>query len=331
MSIEATQVEAGFRRMPITGPTVWNRASLREDDYVVAVQPDQAAACMQIRDELRRNGKRIDTIEPADFQARGLAQIASGIRRCILSGPGFCVLRGLPLDGWTDEEASMLYWGLGTYLGTPQPQNRQGDRVYLVQDTGKTTAEARGSKTNAELIFHCDGASGYLGSKVDVLGLFCLRKAVSGGESRMVSSHNAYNTLLETRPDLVETLYGPFCFDRSRETLPGEDPISVGSVFTDTPDGVRVRYNRAYIELGHHFADKPLDAPQREALDALDQVLNDPANSVEFTLDPGDVFFASDHATMHNRRKFVDATEVADRRCLVRLWLEGEPRNSTDG
>ena len=56
---------------------------------------------------------------------------------------------------------------------------------------------------------------------------------------------------------------------------------------------------------------------------------NDPAIAVEFTLDPGDVFFASDHATMHNRRSFVDATEVSERRCLVRLWLAGEPSKST--
>jgi hypothetical protein len=61
------------------------------------------------------------------------------------------VLRGLPLQGWTDEEASMLYWGLGTYLAGPQPQNIQGDRVYLVEDTGQTVREARGSKTNSEL------------------------------------------------------------------------------------------------------------------------------------------------------------------------------------
>ena len=93
--------------------------------------------------------------------------------------------------------------------------------------------------------------------------------------------------------------------------------------------GVRIRYNRAYIELGHIRAERPLTDRQREALDAFDGVLNDPANSVEFTLDPGDVFFASDHTTMHNRSSFVDATEVADRRCLVRLWLAGEPSNST--
>jgi hypothetical protein len=326
-SNEATPATSATRRPPMAGPTVWNHASLRAEDYTLLVEPHQAAACLHIRDELRRRGTRLDSIEPSDFQQPALAEIGRGIRRRIRSGPGFCLLRGLPLQGWTDEEASMLYWGLGTYLGGPQPQNRAGDRVYLVQDTGKSIVEARGSKTNSELLFHTDSASGYVGIQADVLGLLCLRKAVSGGESVLVSGHTAYNALLEAQPELVEVLYGEFCFDRSKETGPGEDPVSVGAVFTDTADGLRIRYNRAYLELGHLRAGRPLSDRQREALDAFDGLLNDPAQAVEFTLDPGDVFFADDFVTLHNRRRFVDAPEVEDRRCLVRLWLAGEPPN----
>ncbi len=145
----------------------------------------------------------------------------------------------------------------------------------------------------------------------------------------MVSGHTAYNALLGTHPELVDELYGEFCFDRSHETEPGEDPITVGSVFTDTPHGVRIRYNRLHIELGHYRGGRPLTARRREALDALDRIINDPANYVEFKLDPGAVFFADNHVTLHNRWGFVDAPEVADRRCLVRLWLAGKPRNRT--
>ena len=292
---------------------------------MIVVEPHQAAACLRIRDELRRHGRRLDSIEPSDFREPALAEIADGIRRRIRSGPGFGVVRGLPLQGWTDEEASMLYWGLGTYLGGPQPQNRHNDRVYLVQDTGATVAEARGSKTNSALIYHTDSASAYADSHPDILALLCLRKAVSGGESLMVSGHTAYNALLQTQPELVEELYGEFCWDRSKDVREGEDPVTIGTVFTDSADGVRIRYNRLHLELGHMLASRPVSDRQREALDAYDRILNDPANSVEFKLDPGDVFFADNHVTLHNRRGFVDAPEVENRRCLVRLWLAGEP------
>ncbi|OBF17609.1 hypothetical protein A5725_22175 [Mycobacterium kubicae] len=324
---KATHTMPAAQRQSMAGPTVWDSASVGEYDYMIAVEPQQAAACLRIRDRLRRRGRRLDTIEASDFQEPALTEIARGIRHCLGLGPGFCVLRGLPLQDWSDEEASMLYWGLGTYLGAPQPQNRQGDRVYLVQDTGQSVAEARGSKTNSELIFHTDSACAYAGSLPDVLGLLCLRKSVSGGESVMISGHTAYNTLLQAHPYLVDELYGEFCFDRSHETEPGEDPITVGSIFTDTNEGVKIRYNRLHIELGHYRGGKPLTDRQRQALDAFDRALNDPANFVEFTLTPGDVLFADNHVTLHNRRGFVDATEVAQRRCLVRLWLAGEPLN----
>ncbi|MHA7652975.1 TauD/TfdA family dioxygenase [Mycobacterium sp. ML4] len=227
------------QRRPIAAPTVWDHSSLQAWDYMIAVEPQHAAACLRIRDRLRRSGRRLDSIEASDFQEPELVEIARGIRQCLRLGPGFCVLRGLPLQDWSDEEASMLYWGLGTYLGGPQPQNRHGDRVYLVHDTGQSVAEARGSKTNSELIFHTDSACAYAGSRPDVLGLLCLRKAVTGGESVMVSGHTAYNALLASQPELVEELYGQFCFDRSHETQPGEDPFTYGSVLTDTPDVCR--------------------------------------------------------------------------------------------
>lgn len=308
-------------RRPMTGPQVWDRAAIDDASYLLMLEPHQADACLRIRADLRRRGKRIDTVEAADFIDLALAEVADAIGTQVHSGPGFIVVRGLPFDGWTDEEASMLYWGLGTHLGRPLPQNRAGERVYLVQDTGATLMEARGSKTNLGMIYHTDSAAAFVGSRPDILALMCLRKALSGGESLMISGHTAYNALLATRPDLVEVLYGEFLFDRSKDTAEGEDPVSRGAVFTDTAAGVRIRYNRLHIELGHHFSGIPLTALQREALDAFDAILNDPANAIDFTMEPGDVFFADNATMLHNRNVFTDATEVEKRRCLVRLWL----------
>ncbi len=316
----ATGQESRTRR-PMTGLTVWDRATIDAASYMFTVEPYQAEACLRVLADLRRRGMRMDTVEAADFVDPALAEMAAAIGHHVHSGAGFIVLRGLPLDGWTDEEASMLYWGLGTYLGRPLPQNRAGERVYLVQDTGATLMEARGSKTNLGMIYHTDSAAAFVGSRPDVLALMCLRKAMSGGESLIVSGHTAYNALLATRPDLVEVLYGEFLFDRSKDTAEGEDAVSHGSVFTDAEDGVGIRYNRLHIELGHHLSGNPLTALQREALDAFDAILNDPAHAIDFTMEPGDAFFADNAAMLHNRNAFTDATEVDDRRCLVRLWL----------
>src|SRR5690349_2987294 len=179
--------------LPMTGPTVWDRATFDHVSYTIEVAPHQAEACLQVVSELRRRGKRIDTVEAGDFAHPALAELADAIGKHVHSMAGFVLLRGLPLHGWTDEEASMLYWGLGTYLGRPLQQNQAGERVYLVQDTGATLMEARGSKTNLGMIYHTDSAAAFVDSRPDILALMCLRKAVSGGESLMFSGHTAYN------------------------------------------------------------------------------------------------------------------------------------------
>ena len=48
----------------------------------------------------------------------------------------------------------------------------------------------------------------------DVVSLMCVRAARSGGISRIVSAAAVHNRLLETRPDLLEALYGEWVFRR---------------------------------------------------------------------------------------------------------------------
>ena len=48
----------------------------------------------------------------------------------------------------------------------------------------------------------------------------------SGGESRIASSATVYNRILAERPDLLEVLYQPMCWDRNDEEPEGEDPTS---------------------------------------------------------------------------------------------------------
>ncbi len=126
MSNAVTQERSGTQRRMMAGPTVWNQESLRAEDYMITVEPHQAAACLRIRDGLRSRGRRLDSVEPSEFQSQELAEIARGIRHRVRSGPGFCVLRGLPLQGWTDEEASMLYWA---WAPTWAARSRRTERV----------------------------------------------------------------------------------------------------------------------------------------------------------------------------------------------------------
>lgn len=49
----------------------------------------------------------------------------------------------------------------------------------------------------------------------DILGLYALEQAASGGKSKLTSSGQIYNEIAELRPDLIHHLHKPdWVFDR---------------------------------------------------------------------------------------------------------------------
>ena len=82
-------------------------------------------------------------------------------------------------------------------MGRPVSQNSRGHLLGNVTDEGKTLddPDARGYQTKNRLDFHCDQLP------VDLLGLFCLRTAKSGGTSYLVSAPAVHNVLLVGKND----------------------------------------------------------------------------------------------------------------------------------
>ena len=54
------------------------------------------------------------------------------------------LLQGLPVEDLSDEDAPVLLWGVGQYLGIPEPQDKAGALLHVVTDTG---AESIGQTT----------------------------------------------------------------------------------------------------------------------------------------------------------------------------------------
>jgi len=163
-------------------------------------------------------GKTKDHLCLDDFVLPTIAARAIGWSE-LLRGRGFVLLRRFPIDRLDAREAEMAYVGLGLQLGNPVGQDAQGSRLGHVRDEGvtRTDPSVRLYRTRARQDFHTDGA--------DLVGLLCLQRAVSGGESRIASSATLYNELLRRRPDLIEVLSLPFYWDRNDEQSEGEDPF----------------------------------------------------------------------------------------------------------
>jgi len=291
MRIEPTPVH----RAPVRGPSAWVRADF----------PDPEVFTYRF--------------DPATFSDRD----AAAIRRQLLHGRGFVVLKGMPVDRLPEEELSELYWQLGGKFGRQLPQNVPGDRLYSVRDEGYHIGRDYGrvgvrfSKTTEGLQFHTDSAPALLGNTPDILGLFALQVARSGGESALVSAATLHNCLLAERPDYLERLYQPYHFDRSAEWREGEPRTLLAPIFR-WPGRVNIRYFRFYIPKGHALAGAPLDeAP----FDCLDSIANRPELQVTFSLQPGDIQLISNTFILHARTAFEDWPEPARKRHLKRLWI----------
>ena len=170
---------------PIEGPGVWYGSDIEDrDDWAYPLSEAEQNEVVAAMRDAKARGLAIGDIAKADFPLPTLGRKIEELRREVNDGRGFVLLRGFPVEGFSFEEAAMMYWGLGTYLGSARSQNTRGHLLGHVTDLGDAfeNKSDRGYLTKRHLEFHCDS--------VDVVALLCLRQAKVGGLSTIVSSSN---------------------------------------------------------------------------------------------------------------------------------------------
>ncbi|MFT5507109.1 MAG: hypothetical protein ACI89J_000173 [Hyphomicrobiaceae bacterium] len=267
---------------------------------------------------MRVKGQAHDLMQmsKSEFQLPTISRRLESIKRYVLDGPGFYLLRGLPISRWSIEEAATAFWGLGLHLGEPCSQNGKGHVLGHVKNLGLDYQDpaTRGYQTNARLPYHTDSS--------DVVGLLCLKTSKSGGLSSIVSSTTLYNEVLKQRPELLANLMRPFYRTRWGEVPEGKQSWAEIPVFMEHRGRIIAHYVRSAIRKGQLLEGVPvLTTEQEEALDFLDELSSDPALHLDMTFEPGDVQLVCNHSTMHSRTAYEDFEQPEDRRHLLRLWL----------
>lgn len=261
----------------------------------------------------RRTGKPLLTLTAADFPLPTLRPRIHRWAGALHSGIGVQVLRGLDLTRWSVEDCGIVFFGLGLHLGVPGAQNRFEELLGHVRDEGLSYSDpsVRGYRTTAHLSYHCDAA--------DVVGLFCLRTAKSGGRSRFVSSVTVWNELHARRPDLAARLFSPFELDTRGDGGLNFFPIAPCRYANGE---LRTFYHADYFRtVEKHPGARRLGALEHEVLDLYDQLASDPALYFEMDFQPGDIQLLSNHTVLHARTAYVDHDEPDRKRHLLRLWL----------
>lgn len=315
-------------RPPIDGPAVWRAADVADPStWTITLSAEQRGELANVARVAAAAGRSIATLTIDDADLPSLRATLDDVVGELAERRGFVLLRDFPIDLLSPAEVELAYFALGLHLGTPVSQDAVGTLLGHVRDerVERTGPEVRLYRTRERQDFHTDGA--------DIIGLLCLHAARRGGESKLASSYAVYNEILRRRPDLLDVLYEPMWWDRNGEESPGDDPAFPMPVLHDVDGGApRVFFIGWYIRDAQRHAMVPrLTTAQREALDIIETIANDPAFHVEMDFRPGDVQLLNNAVILHSREAYDDDVDLSSRRHLLRLWLRAHQFASVEG
>jgi len=299
-------------------PSAWRGEDMaaHPERWIVQLSAADIAELEQAAQSFLSRTSEIGEITKEKFPLPRFGAHLEKLKDTLIHGIGFEVIRGLPVAKYSQQVAATIFCGVGAHLGSARSQNAMGHILGHVRDIGADAKNpnTRIYQTSERQTFHTDSA--------DVVGLLCIREAMEGGKSLLVSTATIYNEMSRKRPDLAALMFGPIATDRRGEVPEGEKPYLQIPPFSWHAGFLTGFYQRQYIDSAQRFPDAPRLTPAHvEALDMFDALANDPRLHFGMQLQPGDMQFVYNHALLHDRTGFRDWPDADKKRHLLRLWL----------
>ena len=313
--IPAVTDPAGWTREEILGSEDWlHRLSDGEAEELVAATAAGGSGAAEGSEEP----------PPLPLLQPGIARIAHDLG----SGPGFRVLRGVPVERLGEHGVARAFMTISRRIGEPMEQPG-GVRIAHVrsspQGKGSSRLPAAGgvpgrqgrAKRQQAFGFRASGELPFHGDLEDVIGFLCVRPARTGGIRKFASAVTVYNVMRQEHPDQLRVLTEPF-----HMALQFPHP-NHGHRWTQLPflsvrdDVFNACAYRVHIKRAQALPGVPRQTEaQSNALETFNTVAERVSVSIE--LRPGDMEFFNNHVVLHTRTRFTD-----DRpgRHLLRVWL----------
>ena len=317
-----------MKRSPVGGRAAWTGEALAAStSWVRDLSPSQAATLESAARAAEARGLDWRTLARDDFPLPGWEALVEDVRAELEHGLGLCKLRGVPVQGLSMNALRLTWMGLGRHLGTPLSQDTDGLLMRDIVDEGADVARRFGALpsaggsflssraralSRAPLRFHTDRA--------DVVGLFCVGRPRSGGDSLLASTVAIHDAMLERRPDLLELLYRPVYRSRLGEERGGQWSVYALPVFGLRDGKFTSHYSRTYVEAAQLLPGVPrMTEAQWQALDLLASLAEE--LSFRMSMAPGEIQLLNNHVVYHARDAYEDDAEAGLVRRLMRLWL----------
>ena len=270
-------------------------------------------------DELIRNKTKILDENPKDFDT--LTRFIENLKMNILiNGCGFFVISGKEIKDFSAEEKKSIYIIISKIIGKLLEQNKNKETIVEIKDIGKSMKTGgRYHQTKEGGSYHTDG-SHIFQNPPDYVGLFCINPAKTGGVSKFMSAYTIHNKLLENR-ELQKVLYEKFHHDKKNENLKEADATRFEPIFQFIDNGLKFKYQKELIFTGHEKAKQPLTEKQIQAIEFLEEILNNSNQVATYALESGDMMFSNNRWLIHDRTPFEDFENEQQKRLLLRTWI----------
>ena len=314
------EVPRGWPRK-LEGPLAWQENEFKDQSrYIFDLHAPDIAEIESALLKVKNASLDLENVNRFTFPLPKLGPALEDLSEQVHNGSGFVVLRGLPAWTYTNEENVLIYLGVSSYVGERRGrQNLGGAKLTHITDVksaGVSASERRPLFSNLAQPFHAD-------LFCDVLALYYLNVAKTGGESSLASASSIYNELASTRPDLIHTLAEG---DWIHDTRGCNPPFYQQPLLYYHDRKIILNFARRVLT-GAPMTPRSKDIPpmteaQAEALDAVHFAAV--KSSVKINLKQGDMLFVNNLSILHSRAKFEDDDDKT--RYAMRLWLHNPGR-----
>ena len=302
--------------------SIWTARDLADLDAITfELQPRHVAALERGLAAVKKRGLELCRITRNEFPVPEIALDLASLRTEVLTGRAIVLLRGFPVERYSEDDISVMYWGLGTHFGTAVSQSVIGDRIGRVTNVGDLDSNEPAYRNRRQLMPHTD--------RSHIIGMLCVQPAYSGGVSGYVNGLAVHNAIAAEHPECLPILYRGFRVHRFGEEYDNQGPFSgyqpVFSIRNEVPS---MQYIRGYFDMAMEELNEDYTDEEQSALDLMDEVALRPEMKLDILHQPGEACFINNYVVMHSRTIFEDHDDPARKRLFLRLWLhiaEGRP------